>query len=360
MTENADARVKEAYHKSMVRKTTFISILLILLIIACIMSCAIGTGTGFFRAYEVIINHISGVSYLVRSPEWWEDYYIWNNVMPCVAMSVIAGAGLAVGGTVMQGIMGNPLADPYTTGISSGACLGAVTAIIVGFSFSTVSGEYGIVSNAFICALIPAIIVVVLVRYVDNSPSTIILIGVAVSYFFNALVTYLMITTDTDSLQAAFLWQIGSVSGASWSDIPLMLIAVVASSVLVQLAARKLNLLSLGDDSAKSLGLDVGKFRVLCLILLSFLIASIIAYTGIIGFVGLISPHMARFIIGGDNRFVAPAAIIIGALMLVIADIISRLLTSVNDIPIGVVMAFIGSPIFLYLVIRKRSNGAIY
>ena len=352
--------IKRDYQKAVAKRVTFIVVFLSILFIAVVLSCSIGTKIDFFRTYEIIIDHIMGVTYPIRSPEWWEDYYIWNNVMPCIVTAIIAGAGLAIGGTVMQSLMGNPLADPYTTGISSGACLGAVTAIIMGFTFSTVAGEYGIITNAFICALVPAVIVIWLTRYVGNSPSTMILIGTAISYFFNAMVTFLMITTDTDNLQAAFLWQIGSVSGASWSDIPTMLVVVVLSSVFVQLTARKLNIITLGDNSAKSLGLNVDQYRTICLVLLSVLIASIISYTGIIGFVGLVSPHIARFIIGNDNKFVTPAAMIIGALLLVIADIISRSFSSMGYVPIGVVMAFIGSPIFLYLVMRRKADREVY
>ncbi|MDR3074994.1 MAG: iron ABC transporter permease [Candidatus Methanoplasma sp.] len=357
MTEQS---IKTEYRREIIRRTVFISVFLCILFAAVVLSCSIGTDIGFSRTYEVIIDHIMGTTYPLRSTEWWEDYYIWNNVMPCIALGMIGGAGLAVGGTVMQSLMGNPLADPYTTGISSGACLGAVTAIIVGLSLSSATGEYGIMTNAFIFALIPAIIVIWLTRYVGNSPSTMILIGTAISYFFNAMVTFLMITTDTDTLQAAFIWQIGSVSGASWGDIPAVLAIVAASSFFVQIASRKLNLMMLGENNAKSLGLNVEQFRMVCLILLSVLVAVIVSHTGIIGFVGLVSPHIARFMIGSDNRFVTPAAMILGALLLVLADMVSRSLSSMGTVPIGVVMAFIGSPIFLYLVIRQKSSREIF
>jgi iron complex transport system permease protein len=350
---------KNTYKTDSFKKISLILFMAAMLCLLVIFTSFIGTDVSFTRSYEVIIDHICGITYAPGSPDWWADYYIWNNVLPGVAMCVIAGAGLAIGGCVMQSMMGNPLADPYTTGISSGACLGAVTAIIMGFTFSTVAGEYGIITNAFVCALIPAIIIVLFSKYINNSPATMILLGTAISYFFNALVTFIMIGTDSDTLQSAFLWQVGSVTNASWSDIPIMLTIVVISSFAVGLASRKFNILALGDDSAKSLGLDVENFRILCLILLSVLIASIVSYTGIIGFVGLTSPHIARFLIGGNNRFVVPASMAIGALMLTSANVIARMLTSTADIPIGVIMAFIGSPIFLYLVIRKKSDREV-
>ena len=260
----------------------------------------------------------------------------------------------------MQSIMENPLADAYTTGISSGACLGAVAALISGFTFASFASGMGIVVNAFIGALVPAVIVIFLTRLVGNSPSTMILIGTALSYFFNAMVTLIMVTASSESLQDAYMWQIGSVSGASWSDIPLMFVMVLISSILVQLVASKLNLMSLGEKSAKSLGLDVSKFRMLCLILISFLVASIISFTGIIGFIGLVAPHMARYIVGADNRFAVPLSVMMGAIVLVMADVVSRLLYTYGNVEVGIIMSFLGAPVFLYLIIRRKSAKEVF
>lgn len=350
----------EEYRRKNSSKIFFIIFCIVLLLIVAILSLSIGTGTEIGRTCEVIINHLNGVKYPRRSPEWWEDYYIFQNVMPEIAVAIIAGAGLAVTGVVMQSIMNNPLADPYTTGISSGASLGAVTAIIMGYTFSSIAGEMGIVSNAFIGAMIPALIIILLSKRVGNSPATIILIGTAISYFFNALTTLIMITADTESLQSAYMWQIGNVAGASWGNIPLMLTIVIISSVFVLLISRSLNLMTLGDESARSLGLDSEKLRMVCLMISSFLIASIVSYTGIIGFVGLVSPHIVRFVVGGDNRFVIPSSIVVGALLLTVAGMMSRMLNPLGYIPIGVVISFIGAPIFLYLVVRDKSGREIW
>ena len=351
---------KEAYKSSLSRKVTFLAVCLLILILTTVISCSVGTGYEFTKTLQVIWDHITGTTYEPRSPDWWADYYIFNNVMPGVIMALIAGAGLALAGTVMQSIMENPLADAYTTGISSGACLGAVVAIIVGFSYSTIISGAGIVINAFIGSLIPAIIVILMVRYVGNSPSTIILIGTALTFFFNSLVTLVMITASAESLQDAYIWQVGSVTNASWSDMPLMVVMTIASAILVQLSSSKLNIMSLGEKSAKSLGLDVVEFRMLCIILASVLIASIISFTGIIGFIGLVAPHITRFLVGGDNKFVVPGSIIMGSTVLVLADLASRMLATFGNIPLGVVMSFIGAPVFLYLIVRKKSHKDVY
>ncbi|NLL95167.1 MAG: iron ABC transporter permease [Thermoplasmatales archaeon] len=360
MEKTVGADAVWAYRKDVAKRISFITICIVSVFFVILLSGSIGTTYGFWDVYEVIYERIMGITHPTASPEWWRSHYIWNNSLPPIIISVIAGAGLAIGGTVMQSLMGNPLADPYTTGISSGASLGAVSAIVTGFTFSSISGEMGIVSSAFLGALIPAFLVIFLTRFVGNSPTTMILIGVAISYFFNSMVTYLMITTDTDKLQEAFLWQIGSVSGTGWGDIPLMLTIVVFSGIAVGLVSNKLNLMMLGDKSAKSMGLDIENFRTLCLLLLAFLVASIISYTGIIGFVGLITPHVVRFIIGGDNRFVAPASVAMGAFILVSANLISNLLMPIGDIPIGVVMSFVGAPIFLYLILRSKAGRDMF
>ena len=360
MTEGLYEDKKEEYKNSLTRKMIFLAVCAIILAAVTVASCSIGTGYEFTRTAQVIWDHIIGHSYPIRSPDWWADYYIFNNVMPGVIMALIAGAGLALAGTVMQSMMENPLADAYTTGISSGACLGAVTAIILGFSYSSVASGAGIVINAFVGSLIPAIIIILLVRYIGNSPSTIILIGTALTFFFNSMVTFIMITASAESLQDAYIWQIGSVTNASWADMPLMLVMTVASAILVQLSSVKLNILSAGEKTAKSLGLDVVHFRMLCLILTSILIASIISFTGVIGFVGLVAPHITRFLIGGDNRFVVPGSIIMGSAVLVLADLVSRLLSDFGNIPLGVVMSFVGAPVFLYLIIRRKSEKDVF
>ncbi|MBE6518678.1 MAG: iron ABC transporter permease [Thermoplasmata archaeon] len=360
MIEEIERTGKEQYKSSIARKFAFLAICLIALIITTLVSCSVGTGYEFTKTAQVIWDHITGVTYEIRSPDWWADYYIFNNVMPGVIMALIAGAGLALAGTVMQSMMENPLADAYTTGISSGACLGAVVAIIMGFSYSTVVSGAGIVINAFIGSLIPAVIVILMVRFVGNSPSTIILIGTALTFFFNSLVTLVMITASTESLQDAYIWQVGSVTNASWADMPLMLVMTVASAILVQLSSSKLNIMALGEKSAKSLGLDVVQFRMLCIILTSVLIASIISFTGIIGFIGLVAPHMTRYLVGGDNKFVVPGSIILGSTVLVIADLVSRLLTGFGYIPLGVVMSFIGAPVFLYLIVRRKAQKEVF
>ena len=357
-TENPQLSIVEKYHIQTLKKIALLAICIFGIFIAFgLLSVSTYESLNLWQAYEIIINHILGDDYPVRSNEWWADKYIWSMAIPRGVGAIVAGASLAVAGSLMQSLMNNPLADPYSTGISSGACFGAVSAIIVGASFATLSSEIGIVVNAFIGAMVPALAIIVIAKKVQMTPATLILIGTALSYFFNSLVTYMMVTTDADSLQSAYMWQIGSLSNITWDDLPIIVLITLIGIVFSMMMSRQLNVLALGDKSAKTLGLDVEGFRTLCLTIMAIMTASIVAFTGIIGFVGLVAPHVVRLIIGSDNKFVLPISMSVGALLLIIADYFAVTLA----LPVGIVMSVIGSPIFFILIVwQKKGYGAIY
>ncbi|MDR2846018.1 MAG: iron ABC transporter permease [Candidatus Methanoplasma sp.] len=351
------AGIKTEYHRYTLRKIIFI-------LACCIVVIAVG-GTamtlgsrdiGFFDVYRVLFDHMNGATYQLGTTEWWDDYIVWDSRLPRILMAVIAGAGLGIGGAAMQGVMKNPLADPYTTGISSGAILGVTFAMVLGFTVGPGISQYGIILNAFLFGLIPAGVMIFVSRFTRTSPVTMILAGIALSYLFNALSTLILVTADAEDVADAYLWQIGTLENIMWSDLPLVFVVTVAGSVFLYIASKKLNLLSLGDESARSLGLNVDNFRILCLAVISLITASIISYTGIIGFVGLIAPHIVRMFIGGDNRFVMPASLVFGAALLLVADVIARTIVSPGELPVGIIMSFIGGPLFLFLIIRQRKE----
>ena len=351
--------VIQEYHRQIFKKIMILVVCIIgIVLFVGLFSLSVYDNISITEAYEIIWNHIMGNEYEVRSRYWWADRYIWNTAMPHVVAAILAGASLAICGTLMQAIMGNPLADPYSTGISSGACFGAVTAIVIGVSFAGAAGELGIVSNAFIGALVPAGLIILISSRIRMTPATLILLGTAISYFFNSMITYLMVTTDADTLKSAYMWQIGSLDGMSWSYIPLMLIVTIIGTVFVLFMANKLNVMSLGENSATSLGIDVQRFRTISLVVMAFMTAAIVAFTGIIGFVGLVAPHLVRLVVGSDNKFVMPISMAVGALLLLMADYAAFLL---SNIPVGVVMSMIGSPVFLVLIIyHTRKRGVLY
>ncbi|MDD4222921.1 MAG: iron ABC transporter permease [Candidatus Methanomethylophilus sp.] len=347
------------YHQQIARKFILLAVIIAGIVLTVgLLSVSTYDSISLKEAYEIIWGHITGVKYELRSTYWWADRYIWNRALPRAVVAILTGMSLAACGTLMQSILANPLADPYSTGISSGACFGAVAAIIVGMTYSTAAGTAGIVSNAFIGSLVPALLIIVLAERIRMTPATMILVGTAISYFFNSLVTFMMVTTDADTLQSAYLWQVGSFDGLTWSSVPVMLVATVVGSALVIWLSSRLNLASLGDNTAISLGLDIRKFRIFSLILMSIMTAAVISYTGIIGFVGIVAPHIVRLVIGADNRFVIPISMGCGALLMLVADYLAL---SIANLPVGVIISLIGSPIFFILIVwQRKGTGAIY
>jgi len=364
-TVGSNEEVKVEYHHQIARR--------ILLLVFCIVAIVLFIGlfslaeydsVSLSETYEIILNHLMGVTYDAHSDDFternyfWADRFIWNTIMPHICAAILAGGGLAVCGALMQAIMNNPLADPYSTGISSGAAFGAVAAIVSGISISTVEGEMGIVTNAFIGAMVPAAIVIIMSQRINMTPATLILLGTAISYFFNSLTTYVMVTTDADTLKSAYLWQVGSLDNIDWNGVYMMAAVTIAGSTVVLFLSNKLNVMSLGDNSAKSLGIDVHKFRIICLTLMAVMTAAIVSFTGILGFIGLVSPHIVRLVIGSDNKFVIPVSIVVGSFMLLLSDYLAF---QFSDIPVGVILSIIGSPVFFILIVfQGRRTGAIY
>ncbi len=319
-------------------------------------------GLGFLESYRCIIDHLLGTTYERGTVEWYDDYLLWNAFLPRVVLGIVLGAGLAVCGVAMQSVMNNPLADAYTTGVSDGACFGAVAAIVTGFTFSSALGSMGIVTNAFIGGLVPAIILIILSNAVRMNPATMILVGIALSYIFSGMETVIMVSTDADTLKEAYLWQIGSLGDiVSWDQCLIPLTVCILAGLFLQACSSKLNLLTLGDDSARSLGLDVRVFKTVVMVVASLAVASLVSYVGIVGFVGLVAPHLVRMILGGNNRYVIPASAMVGSLLILIADLIARTVIAPEELRVGIVVSMIGAPVFLYLIVsRRKSYGEVF
>lgn len=348
-------RIVEEYNASIARKLSFMALLLAALVLVFCYACTIGTGpVETTKVPSIIWNHLAGTTYEYNSPEWWSDYLVCKIRLPRIIMAIVAGASLAICGAAVQSLMNNPLADPYTMGISSGAVFGAVLAIVCGFSFGNAIGTYGIAVNAFVFGMVPVAVVLMLSRVMTMTPVTLILVGVAISQFFGSISSLIMVGTDEDTLQSAYLWQVGSLSMAAWDQLPMMGSLLIVGSIILYIVSWKFNVITLGDDSAKTLGVDADRFRLLALVLVALMTMSVVAYTGILGFVGIIAPHIVRYVIGSDNKYVIPASLLAGAVLLLTADCVSRLIVT-ESIPVGAVMAFIGAPVFIYLVVKRNS-----
>ena len=330
-------------------------------LIVTVLSFGLSVSTGnrelsMFEVYKITIDHIMGATYEIGTEEYYNDIVVWDGRVPRAMFAIVAGAGLAIAGSTMQSVLKNPLADPYTVGISSGACFGVAVAEVLGIVIVGAATGNSRVFNAFLFALIPMVAIVMISPRENVSPATLILAGVAITYLFNSLTTILLSFTDAETLANIYEWQLGTLSNITWDKVWMPLFLTAIGSAILVFLARQMNILALGDAQATSLGLNVKRLRLLLLVLSSAVVAGIVAFAGIIGFVGLIAPHIVRLIIDSDNKFVIPGAAMFGAAFFLLCDTLDRWLFGMAEVPVGVIISFIGAPIFLLLIVKQSRS----
>lgn len=277
--------------------------------------------------------------------------------LPRIAMAILGGAALGVAGTVMQGVTRNPLVSPYTLGISAAAAFGASLAIIFGLDQGA-GGQWLVVASAFVLALVCAVIVFGAGLRVGTSPETVILTGIALMYLFMAGTATIQFLASEEQLASVVHWTFGSLTRAGWPAVAAMaLVSLLAWPILLRHAWPLNAIASGGDDFARSLGVAVERVRFVLCIVAVLLTSTVISFTGVIGFVGLVAPHMARMAIGTDHRLLLPFSAVVGALLLLAADAAGRLLFSPTILPVGITVAYLGVPVFLHLVMRSRRRA---
>ncbi|WP_116597652.1 FecCD family ABC transporter permease [Primorskyibacter marinus] len=279
--------------------------------------------------------------------------------LPRVVMAMIAGAALSVSGVLMQAITRNPLVSPYTIGVSSAAGFGASIAIMFGVGLQS-AGIYFVPLSAFAFALLCAVCVFSLAWWRGMGAQAMILTGIALMYLFSAMTAAVQFVATEEQLARVVHWTFGSLNGVQWDAVGLCAVVLMIVLPVMQAKAWQLNALTVaGDDVAQSLGMNVRRIRGTAILLSVVAAAAVISFVGVIGFVGLIGPHLARMIIGGDHRFLLPFSAICGAVMLLAADTLGRLAFSPTVLPVGIVVAFVGVPVFLHLIVsRKRETFA--
>ncbi|SMG34917.1 iron complex transport system permease protein [Rhodococcus rhodochrous J3] len=277
---------------------------------------------------------------------------LWNIRMPRVVLGVLVGAMLAIAGAAYQGVFRNPLADPYLLGVSSGAGLGATLAIVVGGA----AGFAGVPIAAFAGGLLAVGATYSLGRTVGGSRSEVVIIlaGVAVAAFANAIQTFFMQLHD-DTLRQVYSWMLGRLSTDGWSDVVVVLPYVVVTVAIIALHRRTLDVMAVGDVEAASLGINPARVRLLLVCVATLGTAAVVSASGLIGFVGIVVPHAVRLLVGPGHRLLLPLSLLVGASFLVLADVLARTVMSPAELPIGVVTAAIGAPFFL--VVLRRSRG---
>lgn len=277
---------------------------------------------------------------------------LWQIRLPRVVLGAVVGATLAVSGATYQGVFRNPLADPYLLGVSSGAGLGATLAIVSGGAL----GPAGVPLAAFVGGLLAVGATYALGATVGGgrTATVIVLAGVAVAAFFSAVQTFIQQRFD-DSLLAVYSWMLGRLSTNGWSDLVVILPGVLLSWVVILLNRRTLDVLAVGDVEATSLGINVGRTRLLLVLVATLGTTAVVAVSGLIGFVGIIVPHAVRLVFGGSYRSLLPLSMVFGAAFLTLADVVARTAASPAELPIGVVTAMVGAPFFLVVLRRSRS-----
>lgn len=281
---------------------------------------------------------------------------IWEIRTPRVILGALAGAGLAVAGLIMQTLVRNVLADPYVIGINSGASSGAAAAIL--FGFGAVFGDFALQASAFVGAFLASLLIFFVARSQGSMTSIrLLMAGVAVGYALTALTNFMVFGADTaEGSRSVMFWTLGSLGLANWNSALVMVAVVVfAVCILLWLWSRRLDVMAIGDETALTLGINPTRFRMICLAVICVLIGSVVAMVGSIGFIGLVVPHLARRMVGGSHRYTIPVSALLGAILLLLADLGARTLLAPQEIPIGIITALVGAPLLLVLVRRMYS-----
>ncbi len=275
------------------------------------------------------------------------EQILWNIRLPRTIVAALVGINLSLSGAILQAILRNPLADPHIIGISSGAGLAGI------FIMLLVPGAAWLVTPAAFGGAMGAAVLIYILAWKDGiRPTRIILAGVAVSAFLGAGISAMMILYS-DRVHSALMWMVGGLSARSWPHVEMLLPYTVCAGLLALFSAQRLNILQLGDDMARGVGLAVERTRIFLTAVAALLAASAVSVVGLLGFVGLIVPHAARLLIGSDYRFLLPAASLLGVAVLTLSDTAARLMFAPLELPVGIIMAVLGAPFFLYLLRRQ-------
>lgn len=329
-----------------------IKVLIILLLLSAVFVFALSCGIidmSFLSVWSILLKLFENADSVDLDGD--VIYYLR---LPRLVLGLIVGCGLAVSGTVMQAVMKNPLADPYLLGLSSGASLGAVVAIILGFS--DVYGFDCVGISAFGGAILVTLFIVFFSScYGRKNVSVVLLAGLAVNAVCSAIMSFFVfVFSDTEHIQNITYWLMGSLFNNNWNNILFLAIIVVTISIFFMTRFRNLDLMLYGDDISITLGRNLAKARNIYIILCSVMVGFIVYNTGIIGFIGLIVPHICRSIVGNSHVVLLPISAVSGAVLLTLSDVLSRVIIPGKEIPIGVIVALCGSPMFIYMLVNKK------
>ncbi len=319
-------------------------VLLALLALTVMLATMIGTATVTWSQWWTVLFGNASTTDPAR-------LVVFRIRLPRIILAGLVGFSLSLGGVVFQALLRNPLADPFILGVSSGSAFGAVLGIMLGLGFT-----FGIPALAFGGALLTMYLVLVLGRKkIGMESSTIILAGVIINAFFTAIIMFFIATAVDDRLHTMLFWLYGDLSQSRFAELAIAGPAVIGGFIILYCFGKHLNLITAGEEAALHLGVNVGKAKLICFLVVSLVVGLVVAFSGLIGFVGLVIPHLCRMLFGSDHRLLMPASALGGAIFLIAADTLARTVISPSELPVGVITAFLGAPFFIYLL-RKRGS----
>ncbi|MGF6330610.1 iron complex transport system permease protein [Pseudomonas sp. BS3782 TE3695] len=341
---------RDTYRQLVLRKRLILAALVVLLVCSVLLDLALGPAS--YSLSEVLNALFSPdtASAQVR-------VVMWEIRLPVALMAVAVGAALSLAGAQMQTILNNPLASPFTLGISAAASFGAAMGLAFGVALFPVAAQYMVPVNAFIMAMLSALLIHFLSMRRGVTAETIVLLGIALVFTFNALLALVQFFATEQAVAAVVFWTMGSLTKATWPKLGVICLVILITLPIFAKRAWALTALRLGDDKAASFGINVRSLRFQTLIMVSLLASFPVAFVGTIGFIGLVGPHIARMLIGEDQRFFLPASLLTGSLILSASSVVSKTLIPGAIFPIGVVTSLIGVPFFISLILSGKKNS---
>ncbi|MDK9603787.1 iron ABC transporter permease [Lelliottia sp. V104_15] len=341
--------VATQYRKVVMRRFVVAGVILLLIVLSLLLDFTLGpSGISVATLWHTLFD--------AASADAGTRVIVWDIRLPFALMAVVVGMALGLAGAEMQTILNNPLASPFTLGVSSAASFGAALAIILGLGIPGIPDQWFISANAFIFALMACFVLDGISRWTRVATSGVVLFGIALVFTFNALISILQFVASEDTLQGLVFWTMGSLARASWDKLAILAVVLLIVVPLSLKNAWKLTALRLGEDRAVSFGINVRKLRLATLLRISIISALTVAFVGPVGFIGLVAPHISRMMFGEDHRFYLPGSMLIGALVLSLASVLSKNIVPGVIIPVGIVTSLVGVPFFLSIIIRHRGT----
>ena len=361
------------YSASLRKKLILILVLLFMSVSLMMLGMCLGSVDIPFVDLVRVFLHPIFPDFVQQPSETYYADFIYKGRMPRMFMILLTGFSLGMAGMVMQGLLRNPLVSPFTLGVSTAASFGAALSILFGsFLFGALAGTNATVGDitfyfddlsavlfAFVMAMLSMALILGLTKGKEVSRSTVILAGVVISYLFQAGIMATKYFSDDDQLREITLWIMGNFSGSSWSSIIILTPIVIICGIYLMNMALKINAMSAGDDVATSLGVDVIALRRNGLIVCTLVTASCLSFTGVIGFIGLMAPHICRMIIGNDSRYLLPASGLMGVVILLISDLFCRMIIRPGELPVGIVLYIVGGVFFVWMIANKKWSQRI-